>query len=292
MNKSVMMIMAGALVVAILVAMIVQAKLSPKKEKNTASASIEVLVSTKKLMTGERLKPENVRWQEWPEKAVFKGVYKRADQPDEKELAIYDVPLRRDIESGEPITSQALIPDVKGGGNFLAASISEGMRAVAVNVKANTAAGGFIAPGDHVDVLLAYSVKMDSDAKDAAGELVDRYASQTILNNVKVLAVDQSSKDEGREAKVAKTVTIEVTREGAEVIALADKMGELSLSLRRLGDKDTEISKVTPITTDATISEVSRKVNQMMERSKTGSETVRIYSGTAVQNVPVRAGAQ
>lgn len=282
------MVMGGAIIVAILVAMIVQAKLSPKSEVS-GGTSVEILVANKKLLTGERIKPEDVRWQGFPEASAFKGVIKKSDQEDEKDLAVYDTPLRRDIESGEPITMQAIIADVKGGGNFLAASIEPGMRGVGISVKANTAAGGFIAPGDHVDVILSYTAKLDRDAADFAGGVVNRYASQTILSNVKVLAVDQTSKDEGREAKIAKTVTLEVTREGAEILALADSMGDVSLSLRRLGEKDNEVDMLTPLTTDATTSEVIRKINDIMEKSKTTSNTVRVYSGTEIQNIPVRS---
>lgn len=287
MNKSVLMIMGGAVVVAILVAVFVQAKLSPKAEK-TAGTTTEILVANKKLLTGERIKAENVRWQAWPEGSTFKGIIKRSEQEDEKKLAVYDTPLRRDVEAGEPLTMQAIISDVKGSGNFLAASIGAGMRAVAISVKANTSVGGFISPGDRVDVILSYTARVDADDEQATQAIISKFASQTVLTNVKVLGVDQLSKGEGREAKVPKTVTIEVTREQAEIVALADKMGDLSLALRRLGEKDTAADLKTPLTTDATTSEVLLKVNKMMQNAKTNSGTIRVYNGAAVQNVPVR----
>lgn len=287
MNKSVLMIMGGAVVVAILVAVVVQAKLSPKAEK-TAGTTTEILVANKKLVTGERIKAENVRWQAWPEGSTFKGIIKRSEQEDEKKLAVYDTPLRRDVEAGEPLTMQAIISDVKGSGNFLAASIGAGMRAVAIAVKANTSVGGFISPGDHVDVILSYTTRVDADDEEATQAIISKFASQTVLTNVKVLGVDQVSKGEGREAKVPKTVTIEVSREQAEILALADKMGDLSLALRRLGEKDTTADLTTPLTTDATTSEVLLKVNKMMQNAKTNSGTIRVYNGSAVQNVPVR----
>src|SRR5690606_13498786 len=100
---------------------------------------------------------------------------------------VYDAPLRRNIEAGEPITRQALVPDAKGGNNFLAALIAPGMRAMAVSVKANTVAGGFIAPGDRVDVILSYAPRLSSDMQSFSGEYIRRYASETILSNIKVL---------------------------------------------------------------------------------------------------------
>lgn len=287
MNKSVLMIMGGALLVAILVAVVVQSKLSTKS--GAGGATTEILVANKKLLLGERIKAEDVRWQAWPDASAFKGVIKKSEQGDPKKLDVYDTPLRRDIESGEPVTRQAIISDVKGAGNFLAATISPGMRAMAVAVKAETSAGGFVAPGDRVDVILSYTAKLNRDAQDMARNVVSRFASQTVLSNVRVLAVDQKSKDDGKEAKVAKTVTLEVTREGAEVLALAASMGDISVSLRRLGEKDKVEDMITPITTDATTSEVIRKLNDLVDQSAVTSNAVRVYSGSAVQNVPVRA---
>lgn len=290
MNKSVLMIMGGAIVVALIVAMVVQMKLSPK---TGGGPTVEILVANKKLPIGTRIKAGDVRWQAWPEAASFKGIIKKSDQKDLKKLDVYDVPLRRDIESGEPVTRQAIISDIKGGGNFLASTISPGMRAVSVPVKADTGAGGFLSPGDRVDVILSYTVKLNSAAAREVGRtVVSRNASQTVLSNVRVLGVDQKSKGDDAAAKVAKTVTLEVSREGAEIIALAVKMGTISLALRRLGEKDRPEDLVTPITTDATTTEVIRKLNDMVTKSTKRSDTVRVYSGTNVQNVPVRAPEQ
>ena len=82
-------------------------------------------------------------------------------------------------------------------------------------------------------------------------------------------------------------MTLEVTKEGAEVLALAHQMGDISLSLRRIGENDTPESTVTPLTTDATTLEVLQRLNKIMQQTKSSS-TVRVYSGTGIQNVPVR----
>lgn len=288
MNKSVLMIMGGALVIALLVAMVVQSKLGSTKSK---AATTEILVANKKLMTGEKIKEQDVRWQAWPEAALFKGVIKRSEQKDEKKLSIYDAPLRRSVEAGEPITSQAMIADVKGAKTFLAAALAPGMRAVSIAVKPETSVAGFLAPGDHVDVIVSHSPRLDGDLKKFSGDVVQRFASETVLSNVKVLAVDQEAKNQDREAKAVKTVTLEVTREGAEALALAESMGVLSLSLRRMGEKDGEIEKRPILTTDVTRSTVIRSVGQAKERRQTSSDTVRVYSGNTIQNIPVRSVA-
>ncbi|MCC7037301.1 MAG: Flp pilus assembly protein CpaB [Alphaproteobacteria bacterium] len=290
MNRSVLMVMGGALMVAIVVALIVQAKVSPKGPAK-ADTSAQVLVANKQMLIGEKLKNENVHWEPWPSGGMYSGVYKREDYADGKMPEIFDTPLRRTVEGGEPITRQALIPDVKGGKNFLAATISPGMRAVGLRINDVTSVGGFVAPGDNVDIILSYQANLPGPTQAVGEVLIGRFASQTVLSNVKVMAVDQSFKDEGREAKIAKVVTVEVTREGAEVLALAAQMGELSLALRRIGEKDTAESVVTPLTTEAGTSEVIRKLNQVMTTGGPAA-TVRVYNGNTVQNVPVRAAGQ
>lgn len=288
MNKSVLIIMGAALIVAMIVALMVQKKLAPKSDVATVP-TVEILVAAKKILVGENLKSTDVRWQSWPEAALYDGVIRKMPDQEIEDLNVYDAPLRRSIEAGEPITRHALVPDIKGGNNFLAALISPGMRALSVAVKPNTMVGGFIAPGDHVDVVLSYTPRLGRVAQEYADSYVSRYASQTVLSNVRVLAVDQSAKEENRAAKVAKTVTLEVSQEGAQILALADAMGDITLALRRIGDSDDPASEAFPITTDATTSDVMKKLNDIAEQSKTSTNAVRMYSGAAIVNVPVRA---
>lgn len=286
------MIMGGALLVAIVVAMLVNAKLSPKTKKE-ADVSNQVLVANRQILTGEVLKPEDVRWEPWPAGGMFQGVIKHEEYPDkDHEPDIYQKPLRRKLESGEPITFQAMVPDVKAGNNFLAATISPGMRAVGMPVSAVSAAGGFVAPGDHVDVILSYQTALPDQLQDVGRNMFGRYASQTVLSDVKVLAVDQNFKDEKREAKIARVVTLEVSKEDAETLALAAQLGDLSLALRRIGERDTAASMETPITSEARISEVFRKLGSGGNGGGGAiAGTVRVYNGTSVQNVPVRQTA-
>jgi pilus assembly protein CpaB len=288
MNKNVLMIMGGALAVAIIVAMIVQSKLGGSHEKATG---VEILVANKKLLQGEKIKADDVRWQAWPEDALFTGVIRRSEQKDEKKLAVYDAPLRRIVEAGEPITEQVTITDAKGGSNYLAAAIAPGMRAVSVGVKAETAVSGFVGPGDFVDVILSYQPKMNGELQQYSGGIVQTFATETILSNVKVLAVDQDVKGDERDPKAsAKTVTLEVSKTGAETLYLAQTMGSISLSLRHLGEKDTASDQKPSITTDMSRSAVIKRVEKIRNEEKTSSDTVRVYSGNSIQNVPVRAG--
>jgi pilus assembly protein CpaB len=286
MNKNVLLIVGGAFVMALVVAMVVQSRLSGGSK---AEASSEILVANKKLAIGQKVKPEDVRWQVWPDSAMFQGVIKRSEQEDEKTMKVYDTPLRRAVESGEPITQQAVIEDGKGGNNFVSATLAPGMRAVAIAVKPETSVGGFLAPGDYVDVIVSYAPRLSGDMQKHAEDIIQRNASQTVLTNVRVLAVDQESKTgEEREVKTAKTITLEVTKEGAEKLTLASDMGKLSLALRRLGEQDSADDLKPSLVTDSTISTVIQEVERSRQDNQTISNAVRMYNGTDIQNIPVR----
>jgi pilus assembly protein CpaB len=284
MNKNILIVMGGALVVAIIVAMLVQMKLSSKPQKGTSEISgTEVLVANKTMGAGEKLNAADVRWQALPDAAIFNGLIRRKEQADENKLEVYNKILRRDIMSGEPVTAQALI--MSASGSFLSAILAPGMRAVAVPVRAETSAGGFVSTGDYVDVLLTYQVNMRGEAENYTAGTVQRFASETVMSNVHVLAVDQNAKEGNRDARVARTVTLEVSKEGAQILAVAASMGALSLSLRHIGEKDTAADNNTPLTTDITTSRIMKKIYKEMGNSN----TVRLYNGNSVVNVPVRA---
>jgi pilus assembly protein CpaB len=106
------------------------------------------------------------------------------------------------------------------------------MRAISTEISAETGAGGFILPNDHVDVILS---RRDKEAEKASG--VEVHASDTILSNVRVLAIDQTYEEKGgQRVVVGKTVTLELTPSQAEALARARQMGTLSLALRSLVD--------------------------------------------------------
>ena len=106
------------------------------------------------------------------------------------------------------------------------------MRAVATQISAETGAGGFILPNDHVDVILS---RRDREAEKATG--VEVQVSETILRNIRVLAIDQAVEEKDAQKNVlGKTATLELTEHQAESLALAQKLGTLSLALRSITD--------------------------------------------------------
>ena len=297
MKKSIVIVFGGALLVASLVAFTVQmslgstnAKVEIKKE-----ARVQVLVAANDLRMGQDLSDKDMRWQSWPKGTVFKGAVVR--EGDQKPLDVIEGRLRRDIAQGEPILDSALVKKSKG--NFVAASLKPGMRAVAIKVSAESMVGGFLEPGDYVDVILTYkeNIQSPSDEDPRIKKLIelnlDKYAVETILEKVHVLAVDQKAQrpDEGK-IRVGKTVTLGVEARDAEKLALAGQLGDLTLSLRGIGDETTADSNL-PTITDARLTsigdEIFKKSKEILRSSGIGPQnTVKIYSGAAVNAVSLR----
>jgi pilus assembly protein CpaB len=115
----------------------------------------------------------------------------------------------------------------------MAAILPTGMRAISTQISPETGAGGFILPNDHVDVILTRRER-DAD-KGASGG--DSHSSETILTNVRVLAIDQNVQEkDGQKVVVGKTATLELTPAQTETLALSQQLGSLSLALRSITD--------------------------------------------------------
>lgn len=289
MNKNVIFIILGALAVSILVAVIVQSSL--KKEDGGASIDmVEVLVAKKRIGIGQRLKAEDTTWQNWPKDAIYTGTIERSKQKDEENLTVYDQTVRRSIEKGEPVSTLAVIKESQTH-NFLSASLTKDMRAFSVPVSAANSVGGFVRPGDYVDVLVTYSPRFRGDSREYSSATVERYAAQTVLQSLKVLAVDQRAKDDsedGDAVKPGKTVTLEVSRKGAEKLALAVEMGDISLALRKFGEQASIEDDIRGLTTDISIGDVYKFVKTIEKNANVNTGTVRLYNGRQVENVTVR----
>lgn len=279
MNKNVLIVLAGGFLIALLVAIIVQASFGSKGD-----GTLEVLVASKALTTGAIVNDDNFKWQSWPKDSVFPGAIVRENNQKVADAA--KGRLRRDMNASEPLTQVALT--ASGKGNVLAASMDPGMRAVAIKVSAESMVGGFISPGDRVDVIVTFQVRLSGPESEAAESKVNRHASETVLENVRVLAIDQMSKKEDDKAKVGRTVTLEVSTKGAEKLSLASEMGELSLALRALGDETVTSARQRESTTDVELSTVLQDISEIKKNSSANAGIVRVYSGDTVENMSVR----
>lgn len=187
----------------------------------------EVLVATRDIAIGSDV-GSNVRWQKWPADAVTSSYIVRSREPDAV-ASLKGATARFGILAGEPVRREKLIAPGQG---LMSSILPKGMRAVATQISADTSAGGFILPNDHVDVIMTR--RMNGSKGGGAS-----YDTETILENVRVLAIDQTIQEDekGHKVVVGKTATLELTPEQAEIITVAQQMADrLTLALRSVKD--------------------------------------------------------
>jgi pilus assembly protein CpaB len=188
--------------------------------------TLQVLVARNAVHTGQIVKPDDLRWQSWPEGSLAPTYIIEGKRPMSDFVGAV---ARGPIAAGEPITDGKLV--LAGTRGFMAAVLQPGTRAVSVPISATTAVSGFIYAGDRVDVLLTHVLTGDKSGQHTATE--------TVLRNARVIAMDQRLDfSPGDKPDVAKTATLELTPKQSEIITLAVKMGDLSLALRSLQDPD------------------------------------------------------
>jgi pilus assembly protein CpaB len=185
----------------------------------------EVLVLSDDVPAGQPLETQ-MRWQAWPEAAVTDGFILRNQEADAMANLKGSV-ARLSMFKGEPVRRSKLIGE---GQSFMSAILPSGKRAVATQISADTSAGGFILPNDFVDVI------MTRRGENGAAQ---GFVTETILKNIRVLAIDQmiQEDEEGRRVKVGETATLELTPQQSEIITVAQQMADrLTLALRSVTD--------------------------------------------------------
>jgi pilus assembly protein CpaB len=189
-----------------------------------------VLVAKGALTAGQFVRPENLRWQSWPNDGISPNYMVQGQHSLEEFIGAV---VRSTLSDGDPLTATRVVKP--GDRGFLAVVLDPGHRAVTVNLTPSAGVAGFILPGDHVDLIFTMSIP-DEKAKSSRAHL----ASETVLRDVRVLALDQKLDDQNKTADIAKTATLEVTPKEAEIIAVASDLGKLSLSLRSLAPTESE----------------------------------------------------
>jgi len=191
--------------------------------------TVEVLVSKVDLNRGDVVGEQDVGWQTWPAAAANPSFIKKANRPDAMKDFVGAI-VRVAMVAGDPIRDPYVVM-AKGSG-FLAAVLPKGMRAVSVDISPDSGAGGFILPDDRVDVLVT---RRDRAAEKATG--VEKFTSDTILRNARVLAIDQAIDEKaGTKTVIGKTATLELTEQQAETLQLSKQLGTISLTLRSILD--------------------------------------------------------
>jgi pilus assembly protein CpaB len=248
-------LLAVAAIAAIGLAFIVRGMVTPKRPEAVAAAPppqpvVQVLVAKRELPIGTRLTPADLGWQPWPadalnaafvtdgaapalpakmpDKAVQKAARVANDlvMPQGAMQAFEGAIVKEALAEGEPVVARKVVRAGQSG--FMAVVLQPGMRAMAVPINAETAAGGFILPGDRVDVLQS---RTDSNAGSKT------MLTEVLMRNVRVLAIDQNIEP----AKDSRTIvggvaTLEIPAADLEVIARGKAQGEMQLALRSYAD--------------------------------------------------------
>ncbi|WP_428481147.1 Flp pilus assembly protein CpaB [Pyruvatibacter mobilis] len=226
----------------------------------------EVLVASRDLEIGAKITPGDLRWQVWPTEALASGYVVRKQMPDAM-TGMQGALVRATVRRGEPVTNTKIINAEAAG--FMAARLAAGMRAVSVAISPETGAGGFILPGDRVDVIVTREERSDTGGNS-------KVFSDTVLANVRVLAIDQTfgQTEDGSGEKIAigKTATLELTPAQAETLARSQALGDIWLSLRSIADS----SAGGPVDTGALAAAGNR-------RNSGGAVTVVRYGVTSVE---------
>ncbi|MCJ7422070.1 Flp pilus assembly protein CpaB [Sphingomicrobium astaxanthinifaciens] len=303
MNAKKLMLLVGALVIAVVTAFMARSLFSGEATAEAQAAAVpqgpKVMVANKPLPVGTIIDAEALTFQPWPEELVQNVYYTETDE-DADPSALIGTVVRNAISAGQPITRGALVgPNDRG---FLAAALGPGMRAVSVPISATTGVSGFVFPGDRVDIVVTHAVESDNGKLDA---------SETIVRNVRVLAINQSV--DGKNAEGVQTAnaniasaTLEVTPKIAEKVSVAQSLGKLSLVLRSIADNGAELERAVAagevdLPEDATPDEERRILLQVANRPvdsnttyTTGGQVSRLVrdGNPSARNRPAQTAAQ
>ncbi len=222
MNKRLLILGAAAIAAGLFTAFLARSWLDSERQAIEAinvTPSVEtrsVLVARRNLPVGSFIKSNDLKWQDWPALNIPGSFLTRGDANIDEFVGAV---IRVNLDAGQPVShNMVVLPGERG---FMAAVLKPGSQAVSIPVSATTGISGFVFPGDRVDILLTHSVE-------------NRQVTELLLEDIRVLAVDQRSDTDDRDPIIASTVTLQVTPKEAKIISVAGSLGQLSLSLRSL----------------------------------------------------------
>ena len=234
-------LLVGALVIAVVTAVMAKNMFTGSGVAQAEAAPVptgpKIMVAKRALPVGTIIDAESIGFQAWP-KELVQNAYYAEGTPEADPQKLIGTVVRNPITAGQPVTRGALVgPQDRG---FLAAALGPGMRAVTVPVNPSSSVAGFVFPGDRVDMVLTQEVTGGGDGPPLK-------VSETIVRNLRVLATDQRIDSKGEDGKTEvqpfTTVTLEATPRIAEKIAVAQSLGQLSMSLRSIADNSAELER-------------------------------------------------
>jgi pilus assembly protein CpaB len=240
-----LILLAAAMGLSLVTALIIHSWVENVRREATPAVAVEtvkpptmILVAAKPLPAGHFIKDEDLKWQSWPDDNMAASYLVQGAVTAE---AIVGSVARNGIAVGEPITDARIVK--KGDHGFLAAIVTPGFRAITVTMASNAGLSGLAIPGDRVDVLLTMTVP--AATKDSA----ERKFTETVMQDVRVLAIDQKMDDQSSDAVMAHTATLEVTPKQAETVTLLQELGKMSMTLRSLGSAENDAETHAPTVT-------------------------------------------
>jgi len=192
----------------------------------------KILVASADIPFGGRLSSANIKWKQWPKEAMSPEYVTSEDRPEALEEFGAGV-AKAPIYVGEPISERRIV--MVGDKGLMSGLLTPGMRAVATEISTESASGGFIQPGDHVDIILTVEVEEPALPGQSRGK--DVFESSTVFSNVRVLAIDQTFdiEEDGGASIEGSTATLELSPGDAELLQVAIATGDLSMVLRPIG---------------------------------------------------------
>jgi len=228
-----------------------------------------VVVAAQTVARGEVLQPGLLKVVDFPKNSVpagtFRGISQLAGSGTDQPMALHA------IVANEPILSDAI--SGANGKHTLAVAIGDGMRAVSLRSNDVAGVGGFVLPGDRVDVMLTR----------AAANQPNDAVTQVLAENVLVLGVDQSSNDAANTPVVARSITVEVTPSQAQTISLGETVGSLSLALRHTADGAALTRHTTTVADLNTSAPVKRSAQSELRVTRGVESSVYRVSGGAAK---------
>ncbi len=240
-----LILLAAAMGLSLVTALVVRGWVDNVRREATPAAIVQtvkpptmILVAAKPLPAGHFIKDEDLKWQSWPDDNMASSYLV---QGAIETSAIVGSVARGGIALGEPITDARIVK--KGERGFLAAIVTPGFRAITVTLSSNGGLSGLAIPGDRIDVLL--TMTLPSTNKDAP----ERKFTETVMQDVRVLAIDQKMDDQAGDAVMAHTATLEVTPKQAETVTLLQELGKMSMTLRSVGSAENDAETHAPTVT-------------------------------------------
>jgi pilus assembly protein CpaB len=266
-------------------------------QKGAGAPKAQILVATLPLSQGTLLRDQDVTWQGVAETKPGEIVRPNAAALEANpalentvRASVYGAVLRHELLAGEPILHSAIAKP--GERDFLQVVLTPGERAIAIPVATGGASTGLLSPGDRVDVILTQNFKNDNDAK---APLTRRSVSETVVENLRVLAIDEPDKVatpsrpmvavNPAAGNFGRTVTLEVTAEQAEEINVATELGKLSLTLRSATDF-ASASPTSPVTAPSIVKAVAHPVDGQRIKATWAGDVSPALTGAA-QERPV-----